>query len=461
IEREKRAGNRSVSQTLLGQLLAILLISLLVLGYLGSNQPRIYFNNSKLSLILVIMLLAVAGMIIATKLTDIAAKLVDILGPNINLSYIYLAPACIVPIFITNFFNNKTGFLANLAIALYGAVLIQQELEYVFVQTMAGTVALIGMRHLRKREHFFYTLSYIFLAYSVSYLVFNLLSKGNFGAIDYQTLLLFAINIALTMIAYNLIYLFERMFGITSDLTYLELLDTNHPLLQEMARKCPGTFQHSLQVANIAEATINEIGGNALLTHVGALYHDIGKMSNPQYFIENMSEEEKLNSPHNRISCQESADIIIGHVKRGLAMAQKYHLPREIVRFIETHHGTTRVEYFYRKFLKENNCDAPVGEEQFRYPGPLPFSKETAVLMMADSIEAASRSLKEPTKEKLKELINGIIDHKIKDGQLERSNLTFKDISTARKVIHKQLMNIYHGRISYQQDEQKSQTAQA
>ncbi|MEZ4827143.1 MAG: HDIG domain-containing protein [Bacteroidia bacterium] len=183
-----------------------------------------------------------------------------------------------------------------------------------------------------------------------------------------------------------------------------------------------------------------------LLTHVGALYHDVGKMVNHRFFIENMSEGQ---NPHDQLSCEESTAIIIGHVKRGIELAHKYSLPREIIEFIETHHGTTRVEYFYRIFLRENSCDAPEFEEKFRYPGPKPFSKETAALMIADSIEAASRSMKNPTPEKLKELVDSVIDYKIKDNQLENSNLTFNDIAVIRRVIHKQLLSIYHSRIQY------------
>lgn len=445
-DQELRFGQQSSAGIFFGQFFIVLLITMILLSYLSINRPRIYFNNAKLGLILVTILLAVSAMVVATKLNDLAIRLADILGPNLNLSYIYIAPACIVPIFLTNFFGLRTGFIANILVALYGGVLIQQSLEFVFVQMVAGTVAVYSLRRLHKREIFFYTLAYIFLAYTIAYVLFNLYGKGNFADINYRTILLFGINVSITIIAYNLIFLFEQIFGLTSDLTYLELLDTNHPLLKELARKAPGTFHHCLQVANIAEATMNEIGGNALLTHVGALYHDVGKMVNHRFFIENMAEGQ---NPHDQLNCEESASIIIGHVKRGVELAHKFSLPREIIEFIETHHGTTRVEYFYRIYLKENMCEPPEAEDKFRYPGPKPFSKETAVLMIADSVEAASRAMKNPTPEKLNELVNNIIDYKIRDRQLENSNLTFKDITTIRKVIHKQLLSIYHSRIQY------------
>ncbi|RMG24051.1 MAG: HDIG domain-containing protein [Bacteroidetes bacterium] len=457
IEKEKRVGSQTNLSYFISKTLIIFLITMLLLAYLSVNKPRIYFSNVKLSLILFVILLAVGGMALATRLTEFMLRLSD-MEYNFNLSFIYLAPSCIVAIFVSNFFGHRVGFVSNLLTALYGAVLVQQSLEFAFVQIMAGSVAVFSLRQIRKREVFFYTLIYIFLAYAISYIAFNMYSQGGLAEINYNNISLFAINVALTIIVYNLIYVIERIFGLTSDLTYLELLDTNHPLLQQMARKAPGTFQHSLQVANIAEATINVIGGNGLLIHVGALYHDIGKLIEPQYFIENQSNGV---NPHDELTCAESAQKIIQHVQHGIELAHKYKLPREIIHFIETHHGTTRVEYFYRTHLKQKNCKPPEDEELFRYKGPLPFSKETAVLMIADSIEAASRALKKPTPESLKALVNNIIDHKIKDNQLEKSNLTFNDITTIRKVITRQLLTIYHSRIEYPQEPAKAEEPEA
>lgn len=432
-----------------GRFFLIFLITLLMLTFLRVNRPKIYFSNQRLALVLTTILLVVGAMVIATKLNDVALNLFGQERSDLNLSYIFLAPACIVPIFMSNFFDHRVAFFSNLVIAFSGAVLVQVGLEYAFVQLIAGTVAVYSLRRLRKREVFFYTLGFIFLGYTIAYVTFNLFAKGNLDAVNFNTLMLFGINVLLTVIAYNLIYLFEQVFRVTSDLTYLELLDTNHPLLKELAKKAPGTFQHSLQVANIAEAVVNEIGGNALLIHVGALYHDIGKMVHPKYFIENKADNGGKETPHEKLSCVESAEMIINHVKKGVAIAQKYHLPKELIEFIQTHHGTTRVEFFYRKFLKLEGCKAPEGEEQFRYPGPLPFSKETAILMLADSVEAASRSMKKPTIDLLEGLIDKIIDYKISEDQLVNSPLTFRDISVAREVLKKQMATIYHGRIEY------------
>lgn len=458
-EQARISGQDRRAGVVAGQFVLIFLLTLLMFTFLRVNRPQIFFSNQKLALLLTTILLVVAAMVVATKLSDVAVRLTDLFGPNINLSYIYLAPACIVPIFMNNFFDHRVAFFSNLVVAFFGAVLIQQGMEYAFVQLIAGAVTVYSLRRLRKREVFFYTLGFIFLGYTVAYVTFNLYSKGNLDVINFHTLLLFGINVVLTVIAYNLIYLFEQVFRVTSDLTYLELLDTNHPLLKDLAKKAPGTFQHSLQVANIAEAVVSEIGGNALLIHVGALYHDIGKMAYPRFFIENQQHEGFKGSPHDTLDCQESADIIVGHVAKGVALAHKYHLPRELIHFIETHHGTTRVEYFYRKHLKEKQCRAPEDEELFRYPGPLPFSKETAVLMLADSVEAAARSVKQPTVESLEKLIDQIIDHKINDQQMVNSPLTFRDISTIREVLKKQLLTIYHGRIEYPKPQEELATA--
>lgn len=448
-EEETRFGSKSRGWLIFGQFMVVVLITSILLAFLQINRPRIYFDLSKLGLVLTTLFIVVLTMVVSSKLNVITDQLTDLLGPNLNLTYIYMAPACAVAIFMLNFFGTRTAYVSNILVALYGGVLIQQSLEFVFVQIIAGTVAVYSLRNLREREEFFFTLGYILIAYTLSYFAFNLFSKGGWTGTSPQTILLFLINVVFTVIAYNLIYIFEQLFKQTSDITFLELLDTNHPLLKELSRKVPGTFQHSLQVASIAEATINEIGGNALLIHVAALYHDIGKLTNHKYFIENMSEEEKRENPHDKINCKESARIIIGHVTEGIRIAKENHLPKEIIQFIESHHGTTRVEFFYRQFLEEEKCQEPEGEDMFRYPGPLPTSKEMAVLMIADSIEAASRSIQDPTPEKLEHLVNTIIDYKIKFNQLDNSNLTFKDLKIIREVSLRQLLSIYHARIKY------------
>ena len=449
-EQRKRIGNQNIWAVFFGEALVILLITGVLLAYLYMHRPRIYKDNRQLSLIFTLFLLTVGSLVLTSKIGAFALRVSDTFGPDLNLSYLYLAPVSILAIFISNFFDHRTGFLCNILLALFGATLVQRALEYAFVQIIAGTVAVYSLRQIRQRKTIFYSLGYILAAYLVSYLAFSFFSKSDLNSINYSNLILLCINVALTLLSFNFIYLFERVFKLTSDLTYLELLDTNHPLLQKLAGKAPGTFQHSLQVANLAESVVNAIRGNALLVHVGALFHDIGKMKHPSYFIENASSDRP--NPHDDISFKESAEMIIGHVSMGVELALKYNLPPEIVRFIQTHHGTTRVEYFYRKFIETQDCEGEKDENCFRYKGPLPESKETAVLMIVDSVEAASRVLNHPSPKSFRELINGIIDYKIQDGQLDNTNLTFKDLALIREVLFKQLMSINHARIEYPEE---------
>jgi putative nucleotidyltransferase with HDIG domain len=255
----------------------------------------------------------------------------------------------------------------------------------------------------------------------------------------------FAISAMLVLLAYPLIYLTEKFFGFISDFKLLELCDLNHPLLRKLSKEVPGTFQHSLQVANLAEEAIYYIGGNSLLVRAGAMYHDIGKLVNPNFFTENQANGF---SPHQEIEPLESARIIINHVIIGVEMAKKYKLPEQIIDFIRTHHGTTSVRYFLNLFKKQGH-ESRVAESQFKYPGPIPFSKETAVLMIADGVEAASRSLKQHDALTINDLVDNIIDYKIVNNQFINSDITFKDITTIKKIFKKRLMNIYHARIEY------------
>jgi hypothetical protein len=273
----------------------------------------------------------------------------------------------------------------------------------------------------------------------------SLIKEGTVGAIEWIKFLPFVFSVLLSLLAYPLIYLFEKLFGITSDITLIELTNTNTSLLRELAFKAPGTFQHSLQVANLAESAIYKIGGNALLVRAGALYHDIGKIENPQFFIENQI---KGVNPHDKLPYDDSAQIIIKHVLNGIEMARRNNLPEVIVDFIRTHHGNTRVDYFYQSFLK-NFPEKIVDENTFRYPGPIPFTKETAVLMLADSVEAASRSLKEPDVENINALVERIIDYKLAQDQLNDSNITLKEIETIKLIFKTMLMGIYHVRVEY------------
>ena len=333
----------------------------------------------------------------------------------------------------------------HLLVVLIASFFIPNSFEFAFLQITAGMVAIYSIKNLVRREQFLISALLILLNYFITYLGISLIREGSFATIEWVKFMPFIFSVLLSLLAYPLIYLFEKLFGITSDITLIELTNTNSTLLRELAFKAPGTFQHSLQVANLAESAIFKIGGNSLLVRAGALYHDIGKMENPQFFIENQN---KGLNPHDKLPYEDSAQIIIRHVVNGIEMARRNNLPEVIIDFIRTHHGNTRVDYFYQSFLK-NFPEKIVDENTFRYPGPIPFTKETAVLMLADSVEAASRSLKEPDAESINLLVERIIEYKLAQNQLNDSNITLKEIETIKLIFKTMLMGIYHVRIDY------------
>jgi len=279
----------------------------------------------------------------------------------------------------------------------------------------------------------------------ITYFAFSIIKEGNISQINWNYFMLFAANGLLSFLSIILIYMYEKIFGLVSDVTLLELSNTNTKLLRELNEKAPGTFQHSMQVANLAEAAANEIGANSMLVRTGALYHDVGKILNPMYFIENQSTGV---NPHNDLSPRDSSKIITDHVIKGVELAKKYNLPDRIIDFIRTHHGTSLTYYFYRK-EQELNPESKVDIEMFKYQGPIPFSKETAILMMCDAAEAASKSLTKPTALSISDLIDKIIAKQMTDNQFINSDITFREIETIKKVIKKKLMNIYHLRVEY------------
>jgi putative nucleotidyltransferase with HDIG domain len=316
-----------------------------------------------------------------------------------------------------------------------------------FIQTITSMVAIFSIVNLRNRVQFFITAGLIFLAYVLTYYGVSVLHRGDIRSVEWATVQWLLVSSVVSLFAFPMIFLFEKIFGFLSDVSLMELADSNRKLLRELALKAPGTFQHSLQVANLAEAAAFKVGGNTLLVRAGALYHDIGKMEMPLYFIENLNTQ---SNPHDDLSFEESAGIIISHVIKGIEMAKEKKLPEQIIDFIRTHHGTTYVQYFYQSFLK-NYPHEELHEDRFRYPGPLPFSKETAVLMMADSVEAASRSLKRADKETIDSLVESIISNQVKQEQFINCSITMRDISEIKKIFKKMLMSIFHVRIEYPQ----------
>lgn len=416
--------------TLFGQFILVGMVICLLMVFLNLFRKDIFNDNRQISLILMV----VTGMLVSLSWAI-----------NIKLPSLYYIPYCIVPIIIRILFDTRLAMNIHLLVVLIASFFLPNSFEFAFLQITAGMVAIYSIKNLVRREQFLISALLILVNYFVAYLGISLIREGTIAAIEWAKFWPFVFSVLLSLLAYPLIYLFEKLFGITSDISLIELTNTNSPLLRELAFKAPGTFQHSLQVANLAESAIFKIGGNALLVRAGALYHDIGKMDNPQFFIENQN---KGLNPHDKLPYEESAQIIIRHVVNGIEMARRNNLPEVIIDFLRTHHGNTRVDYFYQSFLK-NFPEKIVDENTFRYPGPIPFTKETAVLMLADSVEAASRSLKEPDAESINSLVERIIDYKLEQNQLNDSNITLKEIETIKLIFKTMLMGIYHVRVEY------------
>lgn len=334
---------------------------------------------------------------------------------------------------------------AHIALVLLSSFIVPNGIQFAFLQFIAGMVAILTNVRSYYWSQFFQSNGYILITYLAGYFALAIVQEGTFNDINFANFGWLSLNVLLTLLAYPFVPLLEKGFGFVSDITLLELSDINKPLLKELSIKAPGTFQHSLQVANLAEAAASEVGASTLLVKVGSLYHDIGKMENTHYFIENQNPDV---NPHDELTFDESAKIIIGHVRDGVQMAKAHKLPDILIDFIRTHHGTTVVQYFYQSFLK-NFPEKEADIEDFKYPGPLPYSKETAIVMMADSTEAAARSLRSPSSAEIDKLVENLMQHKIKENQLVNSNITFKEITAIKKVFKKMLNSIYHVRIAY------------
>lgn len=416
---------------LLGQFLLVSVVITLLIVFLYLFRKDIYADNRLVSLILLVVTAMLATLSLAIKLQVPA-----------NLYYI---PYCIVPIIIRILFDTRLALNIHILVILVAGFFVPNSFEFAYFEITAGMVSIYSIKNLIRREQFLISALIITFGYFVAFLGISFIREGSFVNIDWMDFVPFVVSVLLTLLAYPLIYVFEKVFAITSDITLIELTNTNAPLLRQLAFTAPGTFQHSLQVANLAENAIYTIGGNALLVRAGALYHDIGKMENPLFFIENQSSGF---NPHDKLSYEESAQIIISHVSKGIELARKANLPEIIIDFIKTHHGNTRVDYFFQSFLK-NFPEKFINENIFRYPGPIPYSKETGVLMLADSVEAASRSLREPDEKSISDLVDRIVKYKLNQDQLKDSNITLKDIETIKTIFKRMLMSIYHVRIDY------------
>ena len=431
LEFESKSGSGyNFKMILLGRLILISM-ALLVFGlFMYTFRHDIYTENRNIVLLLLLVTLMVSFTTIVMKM---------------NVLYIMAVPICLVPIIVRTFYDTRLALFVHIITIIILGFLVPNSFEFLFMQLITGIITIISIVHLNHRSQFFFTSLMILVSYSIIYVGMTLMQEGSIDQLSRFNFVMFGISALLTLFSYPLIYLFEKIFGMVTDVSLIELSDTNSKLLRELAIKSPGTFQHSLIVSNIAEEAARAINANPLLARTGALYHDIGKMDMPMYYIENQSGG--IN-PHDDLSYEESARIITGHVIRGIEKARLYKLPETIIDFIRTHHGTRYTQYFFNKFKQEAG-DVPFDETPFRYRGPIPFSKETSILMMADSIEAASRSLKAPTELEVSELVERLIDNQMGNRQFSNSLLTLKDISTIKKIIKKKLLSIYHIRIEY------------
>lgn len=423
-------GNTEYLGTLVGHLILILFVFLSLVMYLNLFRSGILNDSRQILLLLVSMSLFV-----------IPESLLIQYYPDYRL----ILPLPLLAIIIRSFFDVRTAMFVYLLTVIIIASFMPNGYNFMFLQLITGIITIVSIHRLQKRSQFYLSSIYIFISYALIYVALLLVRDGSLHNFDLNLVYLLGISAALTLFSYPIIYFFEKIFQQITALTLMELSDTNNKLLKDLATKAPGTFQHSLQVGNLAEAALTEVGGNTLLVRTGALYHDIGKMYNPLYFIENQTTQV---NPHDELSYEESAEIIIDHVIKGVELAKKHRLPEEIIDFIRTHHGNRKVEYFYRLAIKEEGEDM-VDEKDFTYPGPPPFSKETAVLMMADSIEAASRSIPKPDETKLNNLVDNIISGQMMSGQYDNADITLKDIKRIKKIFKKMLLTIYHIRIEY------------
>ena len=361
-----------------------------------------------------------------------------------NLSSIYVVPFAMIPIIVRVFLDSRTAFMAHVTIILLCSITLRFPHEFILLQVVAGMVAIYSLRELSQRSQLLRTALVVFISYALLYFAFELIHEDDLTKLNTRMYIYFMINGILLLFAYPLLFLLEKIFGFTSDVTLVELSNINNSLLREMSEVAPGTFQHSLQMANLAAAAANKIGGKSQLVRTGALYHDIGKMVNPAFFTENQSGV----NPHKSLSYEQSAQVIISHITDGLKLAEMQNLPKVIKDFISTHHGRGLTKYFYISY-KNEHPDEEVDQEKFRYPGPNPFTKEQAVLMMADSVEAASRSLPEYTEESISTLVDKIIDTQVSEGYFKECPITFKDIATVKALFKEKLKTMYHTRISY------------
>ena len=428
---KRKATEDEITSTFLGQTIYVLIFICLFTLYLALFRKD-YFNKPRSISLLYVMI------VVYPILTSLMMEH--------NILSVYILPFSMAPIFFRVFMDSRTAFIGHITMVLICAVAVKYQYEFIIVQIVAGLIAIYSLRELSKRSQIFLTALLVTIGSAAVYLALQLIQADDFSKLDHTMYYHFAVNGFFLLFTYPLMLVIEKAFGFVSTVTMFELSNTNNELLRRLSEVAPGTFQHSITVGNLATEIASRIGAKSQLVRTGALYHDIGKMLNPAFFTENQA---GIN-PHDKLNDLESARIIISHVTEGLKLAEKYNLPREIKEFITTHHGTGLAKYFYIHY-KNEHPDEEVNEDQFRYPGPNPFTREQAILMMSDTVEAASRSLQEYTEESISNLVNQLIDGQVADGKFTDCPITFRDITAAKSVLIERLKAMYHTRIQYPQ----------
>ena len=429
-EWEKRSESLQEKRlTLAGQILYVGIFLFCFIVYLDLFRADYYDRKGSLTLLfaLIVLFPVVASVMVSQ-----------------SLSSIYIVPFAMIPIIVRIFLDSRTAFMAHVTIILLCSITLRFPHEFILLQVVAGMVSIYSLRELSQRSQLLRTALVVFASYALLYFAFELIHEDDLTKLNTRMYIYFMINGILLLFAYPLLFILEKTFGFTSNVTLVELSNINNSLLREMSEIAPGTFQHSLQMANLAAEAANKIGAKSQLVRTGALYHDIGKMVNPAFFTENQSGV----NPHKSLNYEQSAQVIISHITDGLKLAEKHNLPKVIKDFISTHHGRGLTKYFYISY-KNEHPDEEVDTEKFRYPGPNPFTKEQAILMMADSVEAASRSLPEYTEESIGTLVDKIIDAQVTEGFFKECPITFKDIALVKALFKEKLKTMYHTRISY------------
>ena len=431
-EFKKKIGDSgNLAHVRIGQAIIVIVFYVLIFAYLMYFRIEIFKSFRRTSFLLLMSLLFIGIACVVVR------------NDYFNL---YMLPFVFIPLVVCTFYDARIANFVYWIIILQIAFIVPNSFEFVFLNFVAGFVGLVNVKSIYRRGSLFRSISFVILVYCLAYTALALMQGNNIIHIDWMNYVRFAISGTLVfVIYYPSIFIFEKIFGFISDITLMELSDTNQPLLRKISEVTPSTFQHSLQVGNLAEEVVRNIGGNPLLVRTGALYHDVGKSVRPEYFTENQT---NTRSPHEGLTPEESAQVIIEHVTAGIEIARKKGLPQHIIDFIPTHHGTGIVRYFYvqqQKLFPDQTID----RAKFSYPGPPPFSKETVALMMCDSIEAASRSLKEVSQQSISDLVDNIVNYQIQEGQYNAADITYREINKAKQVIKNRLMNIYHVRIEY------------